>query len=494
MDRLSRPTLLVFVALGAAFLAREATLRHGQPAPSAETSDESAPSYPPRLLELPEGVVPVALNFAPPPLTPYASGRQTALPQPGRLFDGPPLDVQRLPPANVPPANPPAMPSQQMIPEGALEPAAPAPARTSDSWIVPQRETPDEEITEETTIGPELAPPQAESSTSQRSVLVHEPPAGPEPQPAAAPIPELSGQPDALVTIDLQARRTVDYAFFVAQRGATYTARAELVEALRMIAQSLDAAQGTGAHAESLAAAFRALEEGEAFQTRGARPDLGLNLKNLVGGHRTPVLKDADLARLTPLQAMQQYYTFAQEQFAAAGERRPAASLALYGLGKLHMVMAEKPGAGAAMDLPKAMVYHQAAMLVDPQNHLAANELGVLLARFEQWEEAKRVLLQSVAVNPLPQTWHNLAVVHDRLGETTLATQARFESEQLRRQNPAAATAGAGPNVRWLSADEFAATGERPTAAPASAPPAPLKTSQEMQPGGIELLKPWTWF
>jgi hypothetical protein len=133
-------------------------------------------------------------------------------------------------------------------------------------------------------------------------------------------------------------------------------------------------------------------------------------------------------------------------------------------------------------------------MLVDPQNHLAANELGVLLARYEQWEDARRVLLQSVAVNPLPQAWHNLAVVHHRLGETTLATQARFEMEQLTRRNPAAAAPGAGPQVRWLSADDFAFTGDRPTPAPLGVQAAPLQTSQEAHPGGVEVLKPWTWF
>jgi hypothetical protein len=140
------------------------------------------------------------------------------------------------------------------------------------------------------------------------------------------------------------------------------------------------------------------------------------------------------------------------------------------------------------------MVYHQAAMLVDPQNHLAANELGVLLARYEQWQEAKRVFLHSVAANPLPQTWHNLAVVHERLGEPSLAAQARFELNQVARQNPQAALPSRGPEVRWLSPAEFAATGEHPISPSLPSPQPPLKTSQEPAPGGVEFLKPWTWF
>jgi tetratricopeptide (TPR) repeat protein len=284
----------------------------------------------------------------------------------------------------------------------------------------------------------------------------------------------------------------VQHAFSLAQRGATYTARNELVQSLHMIAQALDASAGTRSHSESLAAALRALDEGADFHVHGSRPETTPDLAALVVAHRTPVLKDQELKNATAVEAMQRYYAFAQEQFVAAAGGRRAASLALYGLGKLHGVLAEQ-SAAAEMAAPRAMVYHQAAMQVDPQNHLAANELGVLLAKYDQWEEAKRVLLGSIATHPMPQTWHNLAAVHQRLGQPDLAQQARNELEQLTRQSPHDAAPSGGPDVQWLTPEEFAATGEAP--APGSvALPGPAATSQAARPSDSLWWKPWTWF
>jgi uncharacterized protein HemY len=46
------------------------------------------------------------------------------------------------------------------------------------------------------------------------------------------------------------------------------------------------------------------------------------------------------------------------------------------------------------------------------------------LARFGKLQEARAALQHSVALNPLPETWQNLSVVHQRLGEAELAAQS----------------------------------------------------------------------
>ena len=71
------------------------------------------------------------------------------------------------------------------------------------------------------------------------------------------------------------------------------------------------------------------------------------------------------------------------------------------------------------------MVYYQAALLADDRNFRAGNELGVLLAKCGKLERAKQMFLRSLAISPQPATWHNLAKIHERLGETKLAAAAR---------------------------------------------------------------------
>jgi tetratricopeptide (TPR) repeat protein len=152
-----------------------------------------------------------------------------------------------------------------------------------------------------------------------------------------------------------------------------------------------------------------------------------LNMASVLAGHRTPVLKEVDPSTLTPLVALQRYYTFAQERLAfAAGQEGPG-SAALYGLGKLTTVMAENSPDERRLHAPKAMALYQAALVVDSHNHRAASELGVLLASFGQLEAAKRVLVHSAELAPRAETWHNLSVVHERLGEQDLAKRARYE-------------------------------------------------------------------
>ena len=120
---------------------------------------------------------------------------------------------------------------------------------------------------------------------------------------------------------------------------------------------------------------------------------------------------------------------------------------------------------------PQAMVFHQIATSIDPANYRAANELGVLLARFGQLPEARAVLQQSVATHPLPEAWHNLMVVHQRLGEHDLAQCARNELALAQRPSGAGSPnvgVSAQPVVQWVDPPTFA---QSPGYDPQSTPP-----------------------
>jgi len=107
---------------------------------------------------------------------------------------------------------------------------------------------------------------------------------------------------------------------------------------------------------------------------------------------------------------------------------------------------------------PQAIVFHQAALATDGGNWLAANELGVLLARYGQLADARRLLLHSVSVHPHVEGWHNLAIVHGRLGETDLAQRAEHERQLLARLG-GKSSAESSEMVRWVDPQTFAASG-----------------------------------
>jgi len=246
----------------------------------------------------------------------------------------------------------------------------------------------------------------------------------------------------------------VEHGFALAEKGALYSARAEFKQALRSISQALDAHLGGKQYSTALAAGWQALEEADDFSKHSQREPV-VNVAVIVDQHQTPVLQGSELDDVSPVVAMQSYFTYAQEQLVASSGGAPVASRALYGLGKLHMLLGEQSASAERLHGPKAIALHQAALLVDSRNHLAANELGVLLARFGQHQEAREALQQSVAVHPLPESWHNLSVVHQRLGNAELAAQAAAHGQWLQSNTPPHVLEQR-PVVQWVAPQQFA--------------------------------------
>lgn len=247
----------------------------------------------------------------------------------------------------------------------------------------------------------------------------------------ASPLPgaqALDKRSEQLESIAREADSHSRYAFELASRGAVYAARAELIAALRLVAQGLDSEEHTTAHSRALAAGLTALKEVEDFVPSPTRLEGELNLAAIVASHRTPVLRDVPLEGVTALSAMQQYLTFCQEQLAAACGREIAGSMTLYGLGKLHAVLAARQSESIRAGAPKAMTFYQASLLVYPRNHMASNDLGVLLAQAGRFHDARVALEHSAAICRQEESCQNLAKVYRQLGQ---GQQAQYAEQQL---------------------------------------------------------------
>ena len=205
------------------------------------------------------------------------------------------------------------------------------------------------------------------------------------------------------------------------------------------------------------------LVEAEDFLPKDGHLEAELDLAVIAGAHRTPVLREGDAKELTPLAAIQKYHTFAQEQLANAVGKEMAGSMALYGLGKLHIAIGDQQrGDGIASACPKAMAMLQSALIASPANHMASNELGVLFASNGRPVEARAAFEHSVVAHPTAEGWRNLALTCERLGKMDEAYRAAQETLALRDKpngKTSSVTASSRGSVRWVSPATLADTG-----------------------------------
>jgi hypothetical protein len=253
-----------------------------------------------------------------------------------------------------------------------------------------------------------------------------------------------------------RAMQMADQAAAMAQRGMLYAARTELIHALQLIAQAIDVQRATTTHSAALAAGLTALEEARDFSAQAAHPGEAIDVAAVAATHRTPLLQRTASTPLSPVIAQQQYLAQAHTHLATAAGGTIAGSQILYRLGRLQTAMAAHDADPFALHGPQSIVFHQAALDSDAANWLAANELGVLFARYGQLSDARRLLLHSVTIHPHIEGWQNLAVVHRRLGESDLAQRAEQESRMLAQRTGPTTTS---QMVQWLDPKAFAGTG-----------------------------------
>ncbi len=301
-----------------------------------------------------------------------------------------------------------------------------------------------------------------------------------QPKPSAPQI-----RPEHLQGLSQQVGRVTGQAWQLAERNALYSARQKFEEGLQLAATGVDGQTGGNEHSKALAEAFTAFAEAEDFAARASGLHSEKDVARIVEFHRTPVLKDAP-SGMPGVQALQAYYRFGLQQLIAATGKIPTAADALHGLGKVHTFLAREENSDDELHSARAIAYQQAALDINPKHARASAELGVLLALHGQFPEAKQALLHSLRNRPQAETWRNLSVVHQRLGEVDLAQRAEYECNRLTGGMNSSGAVAAG--VQWMDPNQFAQQSR-----PNVAPPMPAMPQQQvsrqpntMPPGSVQ--------
>ena len=262
----------------------------------------------------------------------------------------------------------------------------------------------------------------------------------------------------APTTTDLttQVLPVVQRGYGLAQRGALFAAETEFVQALRRVSQAKDAATDTDAHSKALAAGLRALEEAEDFVPRGTQLEAELDVEIVASSHRTPVLQRRGRS-VSVHEASTLYHAYAEREIARAVNGEQAGSMALHGLGKIYARLAERSDDDVHFTR-KALTMHSAALAVRPDNHLAANELGVLLCRNGRPADAARMFERTIDLAASATAYHNLAVAQRKLGLAMHAVANEQQSQRLAALERASGAISRRAGVAWVSPAEMAST------------------------------------
>jgi hypothetical protein len=316
--------------------------------------------------------------------------------------------------------------------------------------------------------------PPAIATVSPPPVMVT-PPVAP-----GAPVALLQPRSEAMEMIARQADEKTREGMDLADRGASFAARADFIAALRLVAQGLDNDEGAKRHSQALSAALTAMKEAQDFLPTAGKTEGDLDIPTIVAGHTTPLLKNAPPEQLQAMRALKQYFYFAQEQLRLAEGHEVAGSMALGALGKLHATMAEKGNSEMPLSEAKAITFYQAAVLVCPRNYIAANDLGVLRAHKSDYAAARTALEHSVAVCRTAENLKNLSVVYRRLGDARLSDLAAQDAASVKAAEVARQKCGnlsAGGAVQWVGPEalptpsaQWADVPARPAATAAPAP------------------------
>ncbi len=250
----------------------------------------------------------------------------------------------------------------------------------------------------------------------------------------------------------------IEYGKSLARRGATFGAQQEFLAALRLVAQTIDNQMSTRESTDRLFVALLALKESDDFYYAQAENNGRVDVATIALHHQSKILNSQQLSAISPMEAMQAYYDFVQLQLVACSGHTVVAGEALYCLGKLYNMNANSAVGGSRLDNAKAIVFHGAALQCDSRNYKSANELGVLFSKSGRFDLAKKLLLQSLRIRPLPKVWENLAFVHQQLGEPELAQRAEAEYQQLLDAPSAPQTA----RIQWVSPEKFAEQSAEP--------------------------------
>ncbi|QDS97637.1 tetratricopeptide repeat protein [Adhaeretor mobilis] len=344
----------------------------------------------------------------------------------------------------------------------------------SESEEIAMNGTEDEEF--KAFVSEDITPPvfaREESAEEQRLALVPTPMGDlASEQEEALEEQEIVEAPSAITTgvmtgakVNERAIAKIRRGYKLAGKGAYYAAKSEFIGVLQMISQAKDSKHGKPRRTIALAAGLRALEEAEDFTPQGAELDAEVPVDVVASGHRTPLDIDLKKTSLLPQQVMDRYFRYAQYKLGGSVAGEPAGSMALHALGKLHSQLGKLEPEQNPLAQRHAYAFQQAALMAHDGNHLAAHELGVLMAEAGHYQEASLLLDQVVQQQPHPTVLRNLARVQKELGNTQLAAATRARARDLERAS------GTTNGVAWVTPESFAVLGRQPAGVPGQSRP-----------------------
>lgn len=283
--------------------------------------------------------------------------------------------------------------------------------------------------------------------------------------------PVTTGEPTGAMVCQ-RAQEKIRRAYELAERGAYFAARGELIDVLRTLADAKDQKQRVTRRAAMLASGLRALDEAGDFSPHGPSADAELNIAVIVSSHRTPVGKAPDAAQLMPQQLADLYLRYAQRQLGEAVSGEPAGSMALHALGKIYDQLGRVEPQRQQLADRRSFALQQAALVARSDNYLAAHELGVLLAESGHFAEAQILLSQVAAREPNPVVLRNLAQVERKLGREAAAVANERQAQFYASRAGAPSTSG----VSWVAPQALAQTSD-------GMPPARRMAANGPQPG-----------
>jgi tetratricopeptide (TPR) repeat protein len=332
-------------------------------------------------------------------------------------------------------------PDEQVTQPASAQAGLDAPKNQS-SALAPAGSPPDERFVVEDASEP--ASPRVEFAEDASQVV------GP-PVPVASDAPSYAPATDGLTE---QLLPVVQRGYRLAQRGALYAAREEFIQVLRRVCQTRDAAEKTDERSRALSAGLRAIDEADDFVPGGVQLESELDVRVVASSHRTRVLPEAP-EKVLPFEAVALYHGFAQEQLAKAAAGEQAGSMALHGLGKIYARIAERSDDDLRM-IRGAMTMYSAALDACPDNHLAANELGVLMCRDGRPGEAARLFERAIDFAPGATAYHNLSIAQQKLGLHANADANARESQRLAAGERATGAVSRRAGIQWVSPAEMA--------------------------------------
>jgi tetratricopeptide (TPR) repeat protein len=204
------------------------------------------------------------------------------------------------------------------------------------------------------------------------------------------------------------------------RRGATHSARAEVLAGLRKLFRAMDLHRGVTYSETCFEAALTAMREESDFHNL----KMSRSVASIVAMHTTPALKNRVLDSVTTELACQHYRAFARYQMLQAADGHLFAADLFYALGKTLEKDAEQNSDRAQQLRSQAVICYQSAIQLRPNQHHAANQLGYALIHLDRLEEAYDALRWSIESKPNAQAWTNLAEIYRRRGATSEAQYA----------------------------------------------------------------------